>query len=156
MLHVIPAGMLNYYNNRLDPDDAIITAKIEFLEEKRNLEGFQHHVLLTEENVRAKGDVVFNALDMQVECVFSGIAFDLCNLRPEICLVMIFHDKIELHPNLEVRRRASVNGLSAGDLDASFSRVMPPGRGVPSGAAAFYFGLREALRRGYAIRCEGD
>jgi hypothetical protein len=93
--------------------------------------------------------------EYEARIVFTGVAFDLLNLRPELCgLIYIgdqrWYERTKFAPNYEVARASSNSPLFyptpvRWSDERALSRITPDAT-VPSGAAAFWAGVDVARR----------
>ena len=177
--HVAPAGMLNWrygdgpHESRsepwlgYEPEDVLRSVLNEYAEELRNIEDMQENA----NRARIDGLPAIVQLKRRARIEFTGIALDLMNLRPEICVLFYIGDpdwdgparfqlnyEYEAAPspafrrtNAQRRRRARRRQLTPitvattrHALDEVAARELAPAETVPSGAAAFWLGVRRA------------
>lgn len=152
--HVFPSGMLGaryidfsgYHST--DVRRAMLAEFAEELYDDRTTEsGLRDHV---DHNVHVVEAVRKHKATMH----FTGIAFDLVNLRPEICGVVLIASRkwsreTRFVPNYEIAK-GTLAHIRLDTDDAGLERLLPD-KTVPAGAAAFWYGVdvaRRVLTRG--------
>lgn len=170
--HVAPAGMFNWrFGGRLpngtderpwgsyDAGDILGSVLTEYGEETHNLHKLEDN---TEREYLATRPAV-RRLVKNAEFVFTGVAIDLANLRPEICVLIYvsdpaWHGRQKFKLNYEYVRYGEPVGRSAGKKRTLFGvtvanehgpiddalELLDPQETVAAGAAAFWLGVDRA------------
>lgn len=142
-LHVVPSGMFDFADARLDFK---VRAKLreEYAEELfENAAGVLDYL----DQLLANGEA---------QLILTGIAMDLLNLRPEICTLLVidtpewFERACHARLNDEFLAETPADGACAwvrlaSDEDMIAAAGLAPERMIPPGAAAFWMGV-DAVR----------
>ncbi len=172
--HVVPAGMFNYrFGSRLphrddlvrsgayDSGDILRSVLTEYAEEARNVDKMEAN---TNRTVVDRLDVVQDLVRV-ARFEFTGVAIDLANLRPEICVLIYisdpgWHGQQEFELNYEygldpapvgrerqAGEKRTLTAISVArdgrPLDDALD-ILKPDETVAAGAAAFWLGVDRA------------
>jgi hypothetical protein len=153
--HVFPSGMLG--TRFIDFDgyrstDVKLAMLAEFGEELCSEDALEERSV-AREFVSEFADERLGRFDS--ELIFTGVAFDLLNLRPEICSVILIRDpkwirETRIIPNYEIRR-GTLTHPAVGTSDQAAATRFLPAETVPSGAAALWCGI-DAVRARFERR----
>lgn len=172
--HVVPAGMFNWRFGPTDPngresrpwgsyeaDDLLRSVLTEYAEETHDYRALETN---RDRRVLESVDVV-QELVRVARIEVTGIAIDLANLRPEVCVLMFIEDpgwaarqpwKLNYEytghgqPTAREAKEQSAEftvitvAVEGEDLNASARRRLDPEETVAAGAAAFWLGVRRA------------
>lgn len=172
--HVVPAGMFNWRFGPTDPngresrpwgsyeaDDLLRSVLTEYAEETHDYRALETN---RDRRVLESVDVV-QELVRVARIEVTGIAIDLANLRPEVCVLLLVEDpgwaarqpwKLNYeytgHGQPTAREAKEQNAeftvitvaVEGEELNASARRRLDPEETVAAGAAAFWLGVRRA------------
>ncbi|MEZ4494246.1 MAG: hypothetical protein R3C29_13150 [Dehalococcoidia bacterium] len=175
--HVAPAGMLNWRFSGggphdddttpwagYEPEDVLRSVLTEYAEELRDIRRME----LNRRREVLDSLPAVSALKRHARFEFTGVAMDLANLRPEICVLIYLEQPRSFRLNYEYGTITGPTGdlaldrerrkllpitiaTASGPVDHDALHILDPAETVPSGAAAFWLGVERARELFYQM-----